>query len=76
MEKQRLSFKEFKALFEHTFESPEELQREYQAFLSMFEHLDRAPVPDLTSEEQDEIFKRAWREPPRKVLWEIGRAHV
>lgn len=69
MEKQRLSFEEFKDLFEHTFESQEELQKEYLTFLSMFERLDQMPVPDLTCEEKAGIFKRAWLERPQKSSW-------
>lgn len=69
MEKQRLSFEEFKALFQDHFTSKEELQKEYDSFLSIFEHLDQATVPGLTSKEQDEIFRRAWREPTRKTSW-------
>ena len=66
MEKQHMSFEEFKDLFQHTFESPEELQKEYQVFLSMFEHLDRTGVPEFSSEKKDLIFKRAWLERPQK----------
>ncbi|MFC1633417.1 hypothetical protein ACFL5Z_01135 [Planctomycetota bacterium] len=69
MEKQRMSFEEFKALFQHTFESQEELQKEYRSFLSMFEHLDRTEVPDFSSEEKAAIFKRAWLERPQKSSW-------
>jgi hypothetical protein len=73
MKKQRLSFEEFKDLFEHTFESHEELQREYQTFLSIFEHLDETSVPDFPSEAKDVIFKRAWLERKQKpsliVTW-------
>ena len=69
MEKQRLSFEEFKALFQDHFTSQEELQKEYDSFLSIFEHLDQATVPGLTSKEQDEIFKRAWRKPAQKSSW-------
>ena len=67
MEKQRLSFEEFKDLFEHTFESQEELQKEYHTFLSMFEDLDRTEVPDFSSEEKAAIFSRAWLERPQKT---------
>ena len=69
MRKQHLSFDEFKELFQHTFESQEELQAEYQAFLSMFEHLDQTPMPNFSSEEQATIFKRAWLERPQKSSW-------
>lgn len=66
MKKQRLSFKEFKDLFQYTFESQEELLKEYHIFLSMFEHLDQSPVPNFSSEEKATIFKRAWLERPQK----------
>ena len=69
MEKQRLSFEEFKDFFQGTFESQEELQKEYHAFLSMFEHLDQTPVPDLSAEKKATIFKRAWLERPQKSSW-------
>ena len=48
MENQRLSFEEFKALFHDSFESQEELLREYRSFLSTFEQLDQAGVPELS----------------------------
>ncbi|MBN2313400.1 MAG: hypothetical protein JXM79_05685 [Sedimentisphaerales bacterium] len=69
MKKQRLSFEEFKALFQYAFESEEELQKEYHASLSMFEQLDRAPVPEMTDGEKATIFNRAWLERPQKVSW-------
>ena len=69
MKKQRLSFEEFKDLFQYTFESQEELQKEYHAFLSMFEHLDQTPVPDFSPEDKATIFKRAWLERPQKSSW-------
>jgi len=69
MKKQRLSFEEFKDLFQYTFESKEELLKEYHAFLSMFEHLDQTPVPDFSPEEKATIFKRAWLERPQKSSW-------
>ena len=69
MKKTRLSFEEFKDLFQYTFETPEELQKEYHAFLSMFEHLDQTPVPDFSSEEKAIIFKQAWLERPQKSSW-------
>lgn len=67
MKKQRLSFEEFKALFQYAFESEEELQKEYRVFLSMFEQLDRAPVPEMTSEEKATVFSRAWLERPQRT---------
>jgi len=69
MKKHRLSFEEFKDLFRYTFESHEELEKEYHAFLSIFEHLDQTPMPDFSSEEKATIFKRAWLERPQKASW-------
>ena len=69
MKQQRLSFEEFKALLQDDFQSQEELQKEYDDFLSMFEHLDRTPVPDFSPEERAAIFKRAWLERPQKASW-------
>jgi len=69
MEKQRMSFEEFKALFQYMFESEEELQKEYRAFLSMFEQLDQTAVTEMTPEEKATVFNRAWLERPQKVSW-------
>ena len=62
-----MSYEEFKDLFQHAFESEEELKKEYHAFLSMFEHLDRAEMPDLSSEKKATIFSQAWLERPQKT---------
>ena len=72
MEKRRLSFKEFKALFEDALETEEELQNEYSVFLSIGEQLDRVPVPDLTDNEKASIFERAWQERPVKSPLMLG----
>jgi hypothetical protein len=69
MKEQRLSFEEFKALFQDSFESQEELLREYRSFFSIFEDLDQTPVPDFSCEQKAEIFKRAWQERPQKSSW-------
>lgn len=69
MKKQHLSLEEFKALFQDSFASQEELQKEYRIFLRIFEHLDQTTVPDLPCEEKDEMFKRAWQEQPQKSSW-------
>ena len=69
MKKQRMSFEEFKTLFQHTYASQEELQKEYDTFLSIFGHLDQAPVPDFSSEEKAAIFNRAWLERAQKSSW-------
>jgi hypothetical protein len=68
MKNQRLSLEEFKAFFQDSFESQEELLSEYNSFLSTFEQLDQAAVPELSSEQKAEIFKQScqsqWRESP------------
>jgi len=69
MQKQRLSLEEFKALFQDSFESQEELMKEYNSFLLIFEQLDQTPVPDLSSKEKAEIFKRSWQGQPREFSW-------
>jgi len=67
MKKQRMSFEQFKDLFQRAFESEEELQKEYRAFFSMFEQLDRAPVPEMTDDDKATIFNRAWLDRPQKT---------
>ncbi len=69
MENPRLSFEEFRELFQDRFDSQEELLREYRFFVSIFEHLDQAPVPDFSCEQKAEIFKRAWRQRPQRSSW-------
>ncbi len=69
MKEQRLSFEEFKALFQDSFESQEELLKEYHSFLSIFEHLDQAAVPDFSYKEKAEVFERAWKGRPQKPSW-------
>lgn len=65
MKNRRFSLEEFKALFPGGFTSPQDLLREYDSFLSIFEQLDRMPVPELSSREKAKIFRRSWREPSR-----------
>jgi len=60
MYSQRLSFEEFKALFQDSFGSQEELLREYKSFLKTFERLDNMHVPDLSYREKAEIFRQSW----------------
>lgn len=69
MENPRLSFEEFKALFQDRFESQEELLKEYHSFVSLFEDLDRATVPDFSREQKAEIFRWAWQGRRQKSSW-------
>ena len=61
MHNQHWSFEEFKALFQDSFDSQEELVTEYNSFLQTFEQLDQIPVPDLPSIEKANIFRRSWQ---------------
>jgi hypothetical protein len=61
MDKRRFSLEEFEALFPHRFATREELRREYESFLAVFAHLDRAVVPELSSSEKAAIFRNSWR---------------
>jgi uncharacterized membrane-anchored protein YhcB (DUF1043 family) len=69
MKKQRMSLEEFKAIFQDSFESEAELLREYRSFLSVLEQLDQATVPELSSSQKAEIFRRSWREGPQEPSW-------
>jgi hypothetical protein len=69
MKNQRLSLEEFKAYFHDSFESQEELLTEYNSFLSTFEQLDRAAVPELSSGQKAEIFKQSWQGRPQESPW-------
>jgi hypothetical protein len=69
MKNKRLSLEEFKALFHENCESQEELQREYNAFLSTFEQLDQSTVPDLSSGQKAEIFRQSWQGRPQVSPW-------
>ncbi len=69
MKNQRLSLEEFKAFFHDSFESQEELLSEYNSFLSTFEQLDQAAVPELSSGQKAEIFKQSWRGRPQESPW-------
>jgi hypothetical protein len=66
MQNQHLSFEEFKALFQDSFDSQEELLREYNSFLQTFEQLDQMPVPDLPYREKAMIFRRSWQGRPQE----------
>jgi hypothetical protein len=66
MKNQRLSLEEFEAYFSDSFESQEELLREYNSFLSTFEQLDQAAVPELSSGQKTEIFRQSWRGRPQE----------
>jgi hypothetical protein len=69
MKSQRLSLEEFKAFFHDSFESQEELLREYDSFLSTFEQLDRSTVPDLSSGQKAEIFRQSWQDRAQESPW-------
>jgi hypothetical protein len=72
MENPRLSFEEFKTLFANESGSPQELRRQYDAFLSALAEWDRMPVPPLSPQQKAEIFRQAWqkqatRRPPVRI---------
>jgi len=69
MKNQRLSLEEFKAFFHDSFESQEELLTEYNSFLSTFEQLDQAAVPELSSGQKEEIFRQSWQGRPQESSW-------
>jgi hypothetical protein len=66
MQNQHFSFEEFKALFQDSFDSQDELLTEYNSFLQTFEQLDQMPVPDLPYREKAMIFRRSWQGRPQK----------
>lgn len=69
MKNQHFSFEEFKALFQDSFDSQEELLTEYNSFLQTFEQLDQMPVPDLSYREKAMIFRRSWQSRPQESPW-------
>jgi len=69
MKNQHFSFEEFKALFQDSFDSQEELLTEYNSFLQTFEQLDQMPVPDLPYREKAMIFRRSWQSRPQESPW-------
>lgn len=69
MKNQRLSLEEFKALFGDEFESQQEMLREYDSYLSTFEQLDQAVVPELSAGQKAEIFRQSWRDRPQEPSW-------
>ena len=71
MKNQQLSLEEFKALFHDSFVSQEALQREYDSFLSTFEQLDQAAVPELSHGQKADIFKQSWQGRPRETPWTL-----
>lgn len=71
MKNQRLSLEEFKAYFHDSFESQEELLTEYNSFLSTFEQLDQAAVPELPSGQKAEIFRQSWQGRPQEAPWTL-----
>ena len=66
MQNQHLSFEEFKAYFQDSFDSQEELMTEYNSFLMIFKQLDQMPVPDLSYREKANIFRRSWQKQPQE----------
>jgi len=71
MSNPRFSWDEFNTLFPGPFESEQERQREYHAFLLVLEQLDRSPVPELSARERAEIFRHSWPQPSqdRPSIW-------
>jgi hypothetical protein len=69
MKNQRLSFEEFKALFHECVETQEELRSEYNAFLSTFEQLDQAAVPELSDVQKSDIFRQSWQGRAQEPSW-------
>jgi hypothetical protein len=69
MKNQRMSLEEFKELFQDSFESEEELLKEYKSFLVVLEQLDQSIVPELSSSQKEIIFKQSWRERPQEPSW-------
>ena len=69
MKNERMSLEEFKAFFHDSFESQEELLSQYNSFLSTFEQLDKAAVPELSSGQKAEIFKHSWQGRPEESPW-------
>jgi hypothetical protein len=69
MKNHRLSLEEFREVFAGRFESQEQLLREYNSFLSTFEQLDQAAVPELSSGQKAEIFRRSWSGRPQESAW-------
>lgn len=69
MKNQRLSLEEFKELFQDSFESQAEMIKEYNSFISTFDQLDQAVVPELTSRQKAKIFSQSWQGRPQESSW-------
>jgi hypothetical protein len=69
MKNQRISLEEFKELFKDSYKSQEELLNEYNSFVSIFEQLDDAAVPEMSSRQKAEIFAQSWHDRPQKSPW-------
>ena len=69
MKNHRLSLEEFKELFKDSYKSQAELLSEYNSYLSTFEQLDQAAVPELSSEQKAEIFRQSWQDRPQETSW-------
>jgi len=76
MKNQRLSLEEFKSLFGDKFDSQEQLVSEYESFLSTFEQLDQAVVPELSAVRKAEIFRQSWRGRPQESPWIVMLLNV
>jgi hypothetical protein len=61
MENPRFSLEEYKTFCGKDFGSPEELQRQYESFLSALTEVDESPVPPMSAQQKAEIFQRAWQ---------------
>ncbi|MEN6336926.1 MAG: hypothetical protein ABFE01_21940 [Phycisphaerales bacterium] len=69
MDNKRFPLQEFEELFAGRFTSREQLLREYQSFLAVFEQLDRMPAPQLSDRKKAEIFRRARQGSRRDCSW-------
>jgi len=69
MKNQRISLEEFKELFKDSFKSQDELLSEYNSFISTFEQLDHATVPELSAGQKAKIFEQSWQNRPQETPW-------
>ena len=60
MNRPRLTYEEFKALFQEEFPLEEALKSEYDAYLAVFEPLDQFAVPLLSPNEKVKLFEHTW----------------
>ena len=64
MNRPRLTYEEFKALFQEEFPLEEALKSEYDAYLAVFEPLDQFAVPLLSPNEKVKLFENTWETLP------------